>query len=328
MIFRTRRLLARTALLCLTSALAAAPAHADNYPSKPIKVVVPGPPAAATDAMARIIAADITSVLAQPIIVENMPGAGGLIATRSVMKAEADGYTIMIGHVATHAIVPALIQPTPYDPVKDFTPVTLIGTAPDLLLVSTAGGIRNLPELLNQGKSGKPISYGTPGVGLPQHVEGQLLGKAAGITMQHIGYRGTPPAMIDLAGDRIAAVISTPGSAAPYLKSGKVKALAIASAERSKFFPDVPTFAELGYPTVAKTVWFGFFAPAGTPAPVVKKLSQAMAASMAKPEIRAKLENLYLDIAKDTSSEALDALVRSEAPTWMTSVKQLGITNE
>jgi tripartite-type tricarboxylate transporter receptor subunit TctC len=213
--------------------------------------------------------------------------------------------------------------------VSDFTPVALVGMAPELLVVSAQSGIKDLPELLASGKS-KPdgLTYGSPGVGLPQHIAGFALSKAAGVPMVHVPYRGSAPALVDLIGDRISMMFVTPGAAVPYLKSGQLRALAVTSKERSRFFPDVPTLAELGHPSLVQTGWFGVFAPAGTPAEVVEALRKAISASMAKDDTRSKLEAMYLEPAGESPSGGFAAFVREEAERWAKVVKELGVTAE
>ncbi|MGE8449124.1 MAG: Bug family tripartite tricarboxylate transporter substrate binding protein [Pseudomonadales bacterium] len=310
---------------CLSgAAIAAAP----DYPVKPIKMIVPGPPAGATDGIARVIGADISADLTQPVVVENRAGAGGIIGARAVADAPADGYTLLSGHVATNAIVPALVKPKPYDAVTDFTPLALIGTAPDILVVPTASGIKTLADLVALGKRGTPIAFGSPGVGMPQQIEAIELSRRAGVAMSHVPYRGTAPALIDLAGGQITMMFATPAAAAPFLKSGQIRALAIAAPERSKFFPDVPTLKELGYGGVERSVWFGFFAPAKTPPAVVERLGKSIAASLAKPSVRAKLEGLYVEIAKDPSQSAFTTLVKQESARWGSELSAKGISTE
>lgn len=315
-------LLAATALASTAVRVSAA-----DWPSHPVDIVVAGPPGGGTDAFARIIAGDLGNRLHQNFIVENRAGAGGIIGTKYVATSAPDGYTLLLGHVATNAIVPALIKPRPYDPVADFVPVGIVGTAPDLLVVSTKSGIRSLPQLLAKAKnSGTPLSYGSPGVGLPQHIAGFALAKAAGVPMQHVPYRGSAPALTDLLGGRISMMFVTPGAVAPFLKSGQVRALAVTSHTRSRFFPDVPTVAELGYPSVEETGWFGLFAPAGTPAPVVASLKKQLALAVAKPANRKKFEDLYLETNPDPATRDFAGFVRSESLKWARVIQQLGVT--
>jgi tripartite-type tricarboxylate transporter receptor subunit TctC len=307
----------------------AAPAEAADFPAKTMTIVVAGPPGGGTDAIARIIGADVAESVKQSVLVENRSGAGGIIGSKYVANAPADGYTLLMGHVATNAIVPAIIKPRPYDPVKDFVPVAMVGTAPDLLVVSAASGINSVADLLAKAKaSGKPPSYGSPGVGLPQHIAGFAFAKASGVPMQHVPYRGSAPALTDLIGGQITMMFVTPGAVVPFLKSGKLKAIAVTSHERSRFFPDVPTMTEQGFAAVEESGWFGLFAPAGTPQAVIDTLSARVAAAIAKPQVHARLEALYLEPATDSSSRTFAGFVQSEVVKWAGVVNKLGVTAE
>lgn len=311
------------------AALAAFAGHAqaDDWPTRPVSIVVAGAPGGGTDAIARIVAADLGGSLKQSFVVDNRAGASGIIGTKYVAASAADGYTLLMGHVATNAIVPALIKPTPYDPVGDFVAIGIVGTAPDLLVVSARSGINSLADLLARART-KPVSYGSPGVGLPQHIAGFALARAAGVPMQHIPYRGSAPALTDLIGGQITTMFVTPGAAVPFLKSGQLKALAITSHERSRFFPDVPTVAELGYPSVEESGWFGLFAPAGTPAPVVDALRTHLHQAVAKPGNRAKFEAMYLETTVDPATRNFAAFVQSESTKWAQVIQRLGVTTE
>lgn len=318
----------RLGLPIVAAALAAGVnAQGNDWPAKPVSIVVAGTPGGGTDAIARIVASDLGGALKQSFVVDNRAGAGGIIGTKYVANAAPDGYTLLMGHVATNAIVPALIKPRPYDPVGDFVPVGIVGTAPDLLVVSAKSGIRSVAELIAKAKTA-PVSYGSPGVGLPQHIAGFALAKAAGVPMQHVPYRGSAPAITDLIGGQITMMFVTPGAVVPYLKSGQLKALAVTSRERSRFFPDVPSIVELGYPSVEETGWFGLFAPAGTPAAVVETLRTRLGQAVAKPENRARFEGMYLETSLDAATRNFPAFVQSEASRWAQVVQRLGVTAE
>jgi tripartite-type tricarboxylate transporter receptor subunit TctC len=315
----------------LAAVMAAATAHAvaNDWPSRPVSIVMAGPPGGGTDAIARIVAADLGASLKQSFVVDNRAGAGGIIGTKYVAAAAADGHTLLMGHVATNAIVPALIKPRPYDPVGDFVAIGIVGTAPDLLVVSAKSGIRSVADLVARARdSSTPVSYGSPGVGLPQHIAGFALAKAAGIPMQHVPYRGSAPALTDLIGGQITMMFVTPGAAVPFLKSGQIQALAVTSRERSRFFPNVPSIVELGYPGVEQTGWFGLFAPAGTPPAVVETLRTRLTQAVAKPENRAKFEAMYLETAIDPATRNFGRFVQSESTRWAEVIQRLGVTAE
>lgn len=321
------RLAAATAACAL--AACAGSAWAAGYPAQPVTIIVAGPPAGGTDSIARTLAADLTGQLGQSVVVDNKAGAGGIIGTKALLNAAPDGHALLMGHTATNAIVPAVVKPKPYDPVADFTPVALMGMAPELLVVSAQSGIKDLPDLLASAKS-RPdgLTYGSPGVGLPQHIAGFALSKATGVPMVHVPYRGSAPALVDLIGNRISMMFVTPGAAVPYLKSGQLRALAVTSKERSRFFPEVPTVGELGHPSLVQTGWFGVFAPAGTPDDVVETLRKAISASLAKQDTRAKLEAMYLEPAGEAQAGAFAGFVRAEAAKWAQVVEELGVTAE
>jgi tripartite-type tricarboxylate transporter receptor subunit TctC len=304
-------------------------ALASDFPKQPVTIIVAGPPAGGTDSIARTVAADLTRFLGRSVVVDNKAGAGGIIGTKALLNSAPDGYTLLMGHVATNAIVPAVVKPKPYDPVADFTPVALVGMAPEVLVVSAESGVKTLADLLALGRR-KPdgLTYGSPGVGLPQHIAGFGLAKATGVPMLHVPYRGSAPALVDLIGNRISMMFVTPGAAVPYLKSGQLRALAVTSQERSRFFPDVPTLAELGHGSLVQTGWFGIFAPAGTPADVLKTLSEAIARSTSNPETRAKLESMFLEPTVDSTPESFAGFVREEAHRWAKVVKDLGVSAE
>lgn len=319
-----RRVAGAAGALCVALA-----AHAGDYPSRTITIVVAGPPGGGTDAIARIVGADVAAAVKQSVLVENRAGAGGIIGSKYVAGAPADGYTLLMGHVATNAIVPALIKPKPYDAVKDFVPVAMVATAPDLLVVSSKSGINSVADLLAKAKarpSGKPFTYGSPGVGLPQHIAGFAFSKASGVSMQHVPYRGSAPALTDLIGGQIDMMFVTPGAVVPFLKSGQLKAIAVTSHERSHFFPDVPTMTELGYPAAEESGWFGLFAPAGTPPDVVDTLSSRVAAALANPQVRSRLEGLYVEPAADPSPAAFAGFVKSEVVKWTGVINKLGVS--
>jgi tripartite-type tricarboxylate transporter receptor subunit TctC len=316
-------------IIAWTFAVCAGSAWAAGYPSQPVTIIVAGPPAGGTDSIARLLAADLTSHLKQSVVVDNKAGAGGIIGTKALLNAAPDGHTLLMGHVATNAIVPAVVKPKPYDPVADFTPVAMVGTAPELLVVSAQSGIKSLDELLTSGKNkADGLTYGSPGVGLPQHIAGFALAKATGVPMLHVPYRGSAPALVDLIGSRISMMFVTPGAAVPYLKSGQLRALAVTSQERSRFFPDVPTLVELGYPSLVQTGWFGVFAPGGTPDDVVETLRKAIAEAMSKAEIRAKMEAMFLEPPAESAAGSFASFVKAEATKWARIVAELGVTAE
>ncbi len=318
-----------TAAIPAWTALGVPSVHAaKSFAVKTIKIIVAGPPAGSSDALARLIAAELPALLDQAAIVENRPGAAGIIGTRSVVDAPADGHTLLLGHVATNAIVPALYRPKPYDAVADFTPISPVGTAPDLLVVPASNPAQNLNDLLAQGRKSGDLTYGSPGIGLPQHFFGYMLSKESGVPMRHVPYKGSAPALMDMLSGQISMMFITSGAAAPFLKSGQVRALAVATQERSPFYPQVPTVREQGFPGVAQQTWFGLFAPARTPSAVSDELNAAIGTILARPAIRSRLEGLSVQPATPQPREVYTAFIQAEAAKWADIVRKSGITAE
>lgn len=298
------------------------------FPDKPVKIVVAGPPAGGTDFLARLLAERLTDAWKQAVVVENRAGASGMIGTRYVLQAPADGYTLIMGHSATHAIVPALHQPAPYDPVADFAPVSLIATAPELLVVGAGSPIRSVADLVAQAKA-RPgsVTYGSPGVGLPQHLLGHRLGQIAGVDLTHVPYKGSSPALTDLIGGQIAAMVVTSGAVMPFVRDGKVRAIAVNSPKRMPALPQVPTFAELGMAELGQPGWFGVFAPAKVPHDVVLQIGAAITKVMATPDVRNRIAAQYVEPVGD-SPEQFAAFHREEVRKWTAIVRQSGVKAE
>jgi tripartite-type tricarboxylate transporter receptor subunit TctC len=311
-------------VLACTSPLAAdAPAA---FPAKPIRLVVPFPPGGSTDIIARVIGQKLSESLGQQVIVENKPGAGGNIGVESVAKAPADGYTLVMGHVGTFGSNPALYKKLPYDPVKDFAPVTLIAMVPNLLVVQPSLPIRTTQELIAAARA-KPgqLTYGSGGNGSAAHLAAEYFKLRAGVDIQHIPYKGTMPALTDLLSGQISMQITGAPPLMPYIKSGKVRVLATASPQRLKILPDVPTIAESGVPGYAATQWYGILAPAATPKPVVEKLNVEIVNAVNRPDVRARLEAEGAEPVGNTPAE-FAAFIKSELALWAKVVKESGAT--
>ena len=315
----------RTLLWLAAAALATASATAAAFPDKPVKIVVAGPPAGGTDFLARLVAERLTGAWKQPVIVENRAGASGMIGTKYVLQAPPDGYTLIMGQSATHAIVPALHQPAPYDAIADFVPISLVATAPELLVVSAASPVKSVADLVAQAKA-RPgsVTYGSPGVGLPQHLLGHRLGQIAGVQLTHVPYRGSSPALNDLVGGQITSMVVTSAAVMPFIKDGRVRAIAVNSPKRMTALPDVPTFAELGMPELAQQGWYGIFAPAGVPPDIVAQIGAALSKLVAAPEVRSRIEAQYAEPVGDTP-EQFAAFQREEVRKWTAIVKQSGV---
>lgn len=324
-----RRRIGRVALATIAAGvLPAGIVRAQEYPARPVKIVVAGPPGGGTDFVARLIAEKLTARLKQPVVVENRAGASGIIGTRYVMGAPADGYVVMLGHVATHAIVPAMHQPPPYDAIRDFTPISLVATAPDVLVVAADSPVRSVRDLVALARE-KPgaITYGSPGVGLPQHLMGFMLGRTSGVEMRHVPYKGSTPALTDLLGGHISAMFVTPGAVMPYLRDKRVRALAVTSPKRTPLLPDVPSVTEIGLGALEQVGWFGMFGPAGLPPAVTATLAAEIAAVMGAPDVRGKVEAQIMDPVVSTQAE-FAAFHRQQVAKWTDIVRESGVKAE
>ena len=317
-----RLMLAASSVLLVGFALStAAKAQTAVWPTKPIRIVVTFPPGGAPDTLARILA-DKWAVLGQTITVDNKPGAGGNIGSDFVAKSPADGATLVIGTVGTHAINAALYDKMPYNHVKDFTPITFLASTPNLLVVNKNVPASTVKELIELAKK-SPLSFGSSGSGTSIHLSGELFNTLAGVKMQHIPYKGRAQAVPDLLGGRIHMIFDNMPSALPLVKSGDVKAIAVTSATRSPAAPNIPTIAESGLPAFEATSWFALLGPAGIPRDVQMRINQETLKVLAMPDVKEKLAGLGLEIATGTP-EALAATIQSETAKWAKVVKESG----
>ena len=310
------------AWLALTAVAATASAQA--WPSKPIKWIVPFAPGGTTDILARTVSEKLTIALGVPVVVENKPGAGGGVGADFVAKAAPDGYTIMGGTISTHAINASLYKDLPYDPVKDFIPITMIARVPNMLVVNPGVPAKDVKELvvLLKANPGK-YTFASSGNGTSQHLSGELFKTMAGVDMQHIPYKGSPPALQDVVGGQVTMTFDNITTAWPLAKAGKLKALAVTTAKRSEIAPDVPTLTESGLPGFEVGSWQGVFAPAGTPPAIVKRLNTEIVKILALPEVREKLGALGAEIVAD-SPDDFAAIVKAEVVKWSDVVKKSG----
>jgi tripartite-type tricarboxylate transporter receptor subunit TctC len=284
---RRRILGAALGLFALAGGAAAA---ADDYPNRPITLVVPFPPGGSTTIVARIIGDKLAEALGQQIVVDNRGGAGGTIGTRAVAKSAPDGYTLLLGYTGTLAIGPTLYPGAGYDPRKDFEPIGMIGHAPNSLVVHPSFNVHSVKELVAYAKAnpGK-VNYGSAGVGTVSHVAGVYFANAAGIQLTHIPYKGTGPALADLLGGHIPMAFAPIPATHASIAEGSLRGLAVTSAKRSSLLPDVPTIAEAGVPGFEASLYYGLVAPAGTPRPVIDKLNKALRDVLATEEVRKRL---------------------------------------
>lgn len=310
------------------ASLATAPglANAQNYPDKPLRLVVPFPAGGAADMMARGMALRLGTELGQQVVIENRGGAGGTTAAEAVARAPADGYTLFFATMGTQAINPALYAKLRYDPVKDFAPVALTHTTPRVLVVGAAVPARNVRELIALARQ-KPgaLSYGSAGNGSSSHLSGALFDALAGVQMMHVPYKGSAPLLTDVLAGRVDMTFDSYTVYEEHIRAGRARALAVTSRTRLGALPDIPTLAESGLAGYDVSNWLGVLAPAGTPRPVIDKLNVAVVRAMAHPELRRQLIQLGIEPAS-SSPEEFAQLVRSEIPKWRHIVKQSGAT--
>ena len=320
--------LSKTSLTILLAALCAitAPAFAqDKWPSKPIKYIVPFPPGGTTDTLARVIAQKLSVSLGQQVLVDNKPGAGGNIGSDFVAKSAPDGYTILGGTISSHSINPSMYSKMPYDAVKDFIPVTLIGTNANALIVHPSNPAKNLAEFIAASKA-KPgtVNFASAGAGTSQHLSGELFKNMAGIDMVHVPYKGSAPAIQDVMGGQVTMMFDTMIVAGPQIKAGTVKALGVTSSTRVKGYETIPTLNEAGVPGYEVVSWQGIFAPAGTPKEIVQRLNTELVKILRLPDVRERFEGLGLDIVGNTPEE-FAAFQKSEITKWAKVVKGANI---
>lgn len=300
-------------------------AQGSDYPNRPVRMVVPYAPGGGTDTAARIVALKLSQTLGQPVVVDNRPGAAGMLGTDVVAKAPADGYTILLTNGSPIVLNPLLYSKMAYDPRRDFAAVARVSQAPMVLLVNASVPAKNLQEFVAWGKqSGQPLSYASFGAGSESHLAGAYFSKLVTLSMEHIPYKGSAPAMQDLASGQVTAMFTDPGSAKGMIKAGRVKALAAGGIRRSRSLPDVPTFAELGMPTMNEFVtWFGVFAPAATPRPLLQKLSDAVVESVQAPDAVTRFGEM--DQEPNAMPAAPASMFLSEnAATWTRIVRDIG----
>ena len=317
--------LTQTLLAGAIALAVATSAQAQGFPTKPIRLVVTFPAAGAPDILARLFADK--AQFGQPVMIDNVPGAGGNIGADKVAKAPADGYTLVMATVGTHSINGSLYPKMPYDMVKDFSPIAHVASAPNLLVVTNDLPVKNVAELISYMKANpNKLSFGSPGIGSSVHVSGELFKSMTGTTMQHVPYKGRQFAIPDLVGGQIQLMFDNMPSALPMAKDGKIRALAQTTAKRSPAAPDVPTVAET-VPGFEATTWFAMFAPAGTPRDVVMRINAEMVRVFRLPEVVDKLKTLGLEPWISTPEE-LAKYQASEIVKWAKVVKDSGARAE
>lgn len=302
-----------------------APAWAQGYPSKPVRIIVPLPPGSPPDVLARLVGERLQEAWKQPVVVENRPGATGMIGMDAVAKSAPDGYTVGVMFL-THTVLPALFGKVPYDTVADFTPVANLVWLYNALVVPVATSAGSTGELLNMARA-QPgqLTYGSGGNGSPAHLIGESFCQAAKISMQHVPYKGPAEAVQGLLGGQVSAMFATTSVAVPMVRGGKLRALAVTSPTRLAALPSVPTLAESGITGFDMKEWEGIVAPHGTPRAIIDKWNQELARIMALPELRDRLSELGMVPAAPNTPDEFAALVRNELEYWTRFVKKTGI---
>ena len=315
----------KKALACvaLAAATLCGTAHAQTYPTKPVTIVVPFSPGGATDIMTRLLAERLNKRLGQPVVVENKPGAGTMIASDYVAKAPADGYTLLVA-ASSLGIAPSLYKKVNYDPIKDFAPVSLVASVVHVLVVHPSIPAKNVGELVTWLKANPTkANYGSVGAGTSTHLESELFNSVAGVKMAHIPYKGSAPALTDLVGGQLQVMFDAYASSGPFIKDGRVRLLAVTTAQRSKSLPDTPTVSESGLPGYEAMPWLGLVAPAGTPAPVVNRLYTELNDILKEPEVQERFRSLGLDIIGSKPDE-FSAFLKKDIVKWAQVIKDSG----
>ncbi|WP_230312222.1 Bug family tripartite tricarboxylate transporter substrate binding protein [Paracoccus lichenicola] len=316
----TRRILLGTAL-----ALSLAGTAAAEYPDRSITLVIPFAAGGSTDVVGRIVAERMSQELGQQVVVQNVGGAGGSLGAQQVAQAEPDGYTILMGTVATHALNPLILKQKPYDPVADFAPVSLLVLVPNVLAVNPELPVNTVQELIDLAKK-EPLAYASSGNGTPLHLSGELFKAMAGVQIDHIPYKGSGPALTDVLGNQVPIIFDNLPSASGHISSGKLRALGVTTAQRAPSFPDVPAISETlpGYETYS---WNALFAPAGTPPEAIEALAAAAKATMADPAVAGRMAEFSATIVASTPAELAEH-VKAEMAKWEPVVRDANVTME
>lgn len=316
------------AALCAVTPLAAAQDTTQNYPSKPIRLVVPFTPGGSTDILARMVGQKLSDAFSQQVIIDNRPGAGGNIGVEIVAKSQPDGYTLVMGHIGTFGVNPSLYARLPYDPIKDFQPITLVAMVPNLMSVNPKLAAKSVKELVALARA-KPgtLNFGSGGNGSAAHLAGEYFKLLTKTDIVHIPYKGTAPAITDLIAGNISMTITGVPPQLAHIKSGRLQPLGVASAKRLPLFPDLPTIAEAGVPGYEATQWYGVLAPAKTPRPIVARLHAEIVKSLQSEDAK---KRLAADAAEPVGNtpEQFAAHIKKEIARWAPVIKASGAKPE
>ncbi len=310
----------------LTFGLASGQAHAD-YPERPVSVVVAFAPGGMTDIVARLLAAELGKRMGQTFVIENKAGAAGLVGTELVARQKNDGYTLLI-NATGHVIGPAVNDQVHYDPVKDFAPISILARAPNLVVVNPSVPAKTIPEFLAWGKTQQGIPYGSAGFGGSTHLGGEWLKKISGLPMEHVPYKGASPSTNAAIAGEINVAVQDAMSVAPFIKSGQLRPIGVASAQRSALFPELPTFSESGVPGLDVYTWLGFYAPAGTDPAIIAKLNAATNEIMNSPEMVQRLAGQNSEPLGPMTPQQVTDFVAGETAKWKQVVQATGVKVE
>ncbi|HJT61488.1 MAG TPA: tripartite tricarboxylate transporter substrate binding protein [Burkholderiales bacterium] len=315
------------AIAALVLSLAASLSQAQTYPTKNVRIIVGLAPGGTTDVFTRTLAQRLTEAWGQTVIVENRPGASGMIGGEAVAKAAPDGYTLLVSPQTSLAVAPALYGKAPYDTAKDFAPVSLLGSTPLVMIVHPSFAAKTFAEFVALAKKGTPLTFGSGGVGSSPHMTGELISAALGIKMTHVPYKGENPAIADTIGGQIPIMFGNLPVALPHVRSGKVLALATTTAKRSPLAPEIPTMSEGGIKDFEMATWYGMLAPAGTPPELVAKIQRDSARALSDPETRERLTKMGVDLILNTPDE-FKAYLNSEIARYTKIIKAAGLKAE
>ena len=296
------------------------------FPSKPITWILPFPAGGVTDPVARMVGQKVGEALGQNVIIDNRPGAASIIAAEAVKRAPADGYTLLFGHAGSHAVNQFLYPKLPYDPQKDFVPITNLISTTHVLVVPASSPAKTMAELIELAKSNpKGLNYGSQGIAAGGHLLGEMLKLRTGITLNHVPYKGSGPLVQDLLAARVDLAFDSPITSGPHVRAGTLRALAVTSTTRNRNLGDTPTVFEVGYAGMELDFWFGLFAPAGTPPAVVQRLHEAFVTAIRSPEVSKKILDTGLDVTTSRSPEEFAALIAADAARLGKVVKDAGV---
>ncbi|HVE50059.1 MAG TPA: tripartite tricarboxylate transporter substrate binding protein [Casimicrobiaceae bacterium] len=309
-------------LLCATFMHAA---HAQPYPSKPVRIIVPYTPGGSNDVLGRMVAKHMQETLKQPFIVENKPGAAGQIGAEAAAKSAPDGYTLLVAPNDVMTVTPNLHPNGPYDPENDFEPIGTLGAVPIVLVVNASSSYKSVSDLVAAAKA-KPaaLSYASSGAGGPQHMSAELFALMSGVKMVHVPYKGNVPALTDLLGGQVDVLFSPINSALPHIKSGKLRALAMASDKRVASLPDVPTLTDSGIAGYKSEIWIGLFAPRGTPKEIIDKLSAEVTRMQAQADIKEQLSAQGIE-PMNTAPAQVSGMIKTDLARWQKVIKETGV---